>query len=115
TGPFMNAFQSFSLVTSKTFVTHPPQLGCSCRCLSGSLAVLPPVTAAATPKSSTGVLYFHSHDANIVIEGFAFGKLTNVVNDAIEKFLRRKGGVTSNGSVQLLFREDRAESIFHFE
>ncbi len=37
-------------------------------------------------------------------------ELANVADDAIEKFLRRKGGVTSNGSVQLLFREDRAEA-----
>ena len=50
-----------------------------------------PVTAAATPRNSTGVLHFHSHDANIVVEGFVFGKLTDVVDDAVEKFLGRKG------------------------
>src|SRR6266576_6270500 len=81
----------------------------------GSLAILPPVRAAATPRSSAGVLHFHSHDANIVVEGFAFGKLTDVVDDAVEKFLGRKGGVTSDGSVQLLLREERPGSIFDFE
>src|SRR5438094_720383 len=47
---------------------------------------------------STGVLHFHSHDTNIVVKGFAFGKLADVVDDAFEKFLCRQAGVPSDGS-----------------
>ena len=61
------------------------------------------------------MLHFHSHDANIVVEGFTFGKLANVADDAVEKFLGRKVSVTSDGIVQLVLREDCAGSIFYFE
>ena len=57
------------------------------------------------------MLHFHAHNANIVVEGFAFGKLSNVADDAVEKFLDRKVSVTSDGSVQLVLREDGAGSI----
>ena len=105
----------FSGSTSKHFVTQLLQLDVAAAVASGSSAILPPVTAAAKPRSSTGVLHFHSHDANIVVKGFAFRKLADVVNDAVEKFLGWQGSVTSDSSVQLLFREDRAGSIFHLE
>jgi hypothetical protein len=79
----MSAFQSFSPVTSKTFcVVTAPQLDGAAALASTSSAVLPPRTPA-TGRSSTGMLHFHSHNANIVVERFAFGKLANVVIGAI--------------------------------
>ena len=61
------------------------------------------------------MLHFHSHNANIVVKRFAFGKLANVADDAVKKFLGRKASVASDGSVQLVPREECAGSIFHFE
>ena len=61
------------------------------------------------------MLHFHSHNANIVVERFPFGKLANVADDTVKKFLGREASVASDGSVQLLLREECAGSIFHFE
>ena len=61
------------------------------------------------------MLHFHSHNANIVVERFSFGKLANGADDTVKKFLGRKASVASGGSVQLLLREQCAGSIFHFE
>src|ERR1700730_5103680 len=111
----MSAFQSFSPVTSKTFrVVTGDQLDVAAALASTSSAVLPPGTPARA-RSSTGMLHFHSHNPNIVVERFAFGKLANVADDTVKKFLSRKASVASDGRVQLLLREECAGSIFHFE
>ena len=57
------------------------------------------------------MLHFHSHNANIVVERFPFGKLANVADDAVKKFLGGKASVASDGSVQLVLREECAGSI----
>jgi hypothetical protein len=95
-------------------MTLLPQLDVAGAVSSSSSAILSPLKAAAA-RSSTGVLHFHSHNANIVIERFALGKLANVADDAVEKFLGRKASVTTDGCVQLVLREECAGSIFHFE
>ena len=56
------------------------------------------------------MLHFHSHNANIVVKRFAFGKLANVADDAVKKFLGRKASIASDGRVQLVLREKCARS-----
>ena len=56
------------------------------------------------------MLHFHSHNANIVVKRFAFGKLANVADDAVKKFLGRKASVASDGSVQSVLSEKCARS-----
>ena len=36
------------------------------------------------------MLHFHSHNANVVVERFSFGKLANGADDTVKKFLGRK-------------------------
>src|SRR5438067_5010734 len=107
-------FNRFPRSQAKHFVSSLPPTRCSCRSrqhpLSRSAAA-----DASDSRSSTGVLHFHSHNANIVVKRFAFGKLANVADDAVKKFLGRKASVASDGSVQLVLREECAGSIFHFE
>jgi hypothetical protein len=106
----MSAFQSFSPVTSKTFcVINAPNFDAAAAVASTSSATLPPRTPA-TGRSSTGVLHFHSPNANIVVKPFAFGKLPNVADDTVKKFLGRRASVARDGSVQSVLREKCARS-----
>jgi hypothetical protein len=68
---------------------HCPQIDEAAALASTGSAVPPPRTPASA-RSSTGVLHFHSHNANIVVKRFAFRKLVNVADDAVKKFLDRK-------------------------
>jgi hypothetical protein len=70
---------------------------------------------AAFTVTSNRALHFHSYDANVVIERFAFGKLPNVVDDAMEEFLSRQSRVTGDGAVQLFFAEKSPSCVLDFE